>query len=359
MNKKEIEQYLLENLNMALDPKTGETSYTNGFDIRANENGFKFIPRLPSSFIVNDDLYERIYEISNVALYPEYTVLKQNGAYIISEEINDIHIQRALFFPWLKGIPRRLIVSNLDSKPSNQIQLMQDLAVDYDKVTSIAIAGNSGSGKTYFLLYLLQNLKYISNLAIVDPKLDSPARWGRDNNIKIIYPNANRSKADFVNQVNNELSIACNLINTRQRQLFSNPTLTFKHHTVVIDEVLALTEGVPKQIKDSFYALLSQIALMGRATNVHLILVSQRFDHNTIPIAVREQLNVLIQIGNINSKTTQFLFPDLDPTGIVIPTGIGTGLIQIIDAEHPYQIQPFLTPTYNLKGESINEKRSY
>ena len=113
--------------------------------------------------------------------------------------------------------------------------------------------------------------------------------------------------------------------------------------------MLALSEGVNKTIKESFFSLLSQIALLGRATRVHLLLVSQRFDHNTIPVSVREQLNVLIQIGNINKKTTQFLFPDLDPEGIVIPIGKGTGLIQIIDNEHPYQVLPLLCPTYYTK----------
>lgn len=107
----------------------------------------------------------------------------------------------------------------------------------------------------------------------------------------------------------------------------------------MIDEVLALAEGVNKTIKDAFFSLLSQIALLGRATKVHLLLVSQRFDHQTIPVSVREQLNVLIQIGNIN-KTTQFLFPDLDPEGIVIPIGKGTGLIQVIDSESPIKSYP-------------------
>ena len=119
--------------------------------------------------------------------------------------------------------------------------------------------------------------------------------------------------------------------------------------TIVIDEVLALSEGVNKAIKESLFALLSQIALLGRATQVHLLLVSQRFDHQSIPVSVREQLNVLIQVGNINKKTTQFLFPDLDPEGIVIPIGKGTGLIQVIDNEQPYQVLPLLCPTYNLE----------
>lgn len=40
---------------------------------------------------------------------------------------------------------------------------------------------------------------------------------------------------------------------------------------------------------------------------------------------------------------------DLDPEGIVIPIGKGTGLIQIIDNEHPYQVLPLLCPTYYTK----------
>lgn len=136
------------------------------------------------------------------------------------------------------------------------------------------------------------------------------------------------------------------IIYERQAILFDNPAHKFEHVTVVIDEVLALTEGVNKQIKDSFQSLLSSIALLGRATRCHLLLVSQRFDYNVVPVSVREQMNVLIQIGNISSKTIQFLFPDLDPSGIVIPIGKGTGLIQVIDSEHPIQVLPLLTPTF-------------
>ena len=218
--------------------------------------------------------------------------------------------------------------------------------IDYNKVTSIAIAGNSGSGKSYTLTYMLSVLKNSSDLIIVDPKFDTPSRWAKKQQIPIIHPKENRSKSDFVSEINENLSNCLNIINKRQAILFENPRHDFKHLTIVIDEVLALSEGVNKNIKESFFSLLSQIALLGRSTKVHLLLVSQRFDHNTIPVSVREQLNVLIQIGNINHKTTQFLFPDLNPEGIVIPIGKGTGLIQIIDNEHPYQVLPLLCPTY-------------
>jgi hypothetical protein len=354
MTVKQLEQYLLQSLNMALGSQIkGETSYTNSFDVKVEEDGFLFIPRLPSGYIIDDDLYQKIFLIANASLYPRYTLLKQNSAYFVPLDTDDIHIQRGLFFPWKKGISTRLVISDLESFASEnkgtQIPIMKNLVLDYDKVTSLAIAGNSGSGKSYALTYFLSLINPISDLIIVDPKFDTPSRWARENNVAVIHPEQNRSKSDFVSQINESLSECLNIIYKRQGILYDNPKHEFTHLTIVIDEVLALSEGTNKNIKDSFFSLLSQIALLGRATKVHLFLVSQRFDYNSIPVSVREQLNVLIQIGNINHKTVQFLFPDLNPEGIVIPIGKGTGLIQIIDNEHPYQVLPLLCPTYYTK----------
>lgn len=354
MDYPELESYLLQSLNMGLGSyMQGETSYTNSFDISVGTNGFYFIPRLPASYLIDDDLYQKIFLIANASLYPQYTLLKQSSAYFVPLETTDIHVQRALFFPWIIGTSERLIISDLDEYvqqlPEDVIPIMEKLSIKYRKVTSIAIAGNSGSGKTYFLTYLLTVLKEQSQLVIIDPKNDTPSRWGRVNKVKVIRPEHNRSKSDFVSQINEELSKCLDQIYQRQDVLYDDPDHQFQHYTVVIDEVLSLSEGVNKAIKDSFFSLLSQIALLGRATSIHLILVSQRFDYKSIPVSVREQLNVLIQVGNINKSTTQFLFSDLDPSGIVIPFGKGTGLIQIIDNEHYPEVLPLLCPTYYTK----------
>lgn len=351
MTIRELEQYLLQALNMALGSlMQGETSYTNSFDIKIVKNGFIFIPRLPAGYIVDNELYQKIFLIANAALYPRFTLLKQNSAYFVPLESSDIHVQRGLLFPMKSGISERLVIPDLDNfvttLSDDRIPIMKNLAINYNKVTSMAICGNSGSGKSYALTYFLSVLKPISDLVVVDPKFDSPSRWARLNNVSVIHPQKNRSKSDFLSEVNESLSQCLKEIQERQTVLYNDPSKHFKHITIVIDEVLALSEGVNKAIKESFFSLLSQVALLGRATSVHLLLVSQRFDHTSIPVSVREQLNVLMQIGNINRKSTQFLFPDLDPEGIVIPIGKGTGLIQVIDAEHPYQILPLLCPTY-------------
>ena len=346
-----LQSYLLQSLNMALGAILhGESSYVNSFNIEVKEDGFIFIPRLPCAYILDDELYNKIFLIANASLYPHYTLLKQNATYFIPLQTDDIHIQRGLFFPWKMGISKRLVIPDLDkytnNLPKNQIPIMENFILNLDRVNHMAICGNSGSGKSYALTYLLSVLNNQSELIIVDPKFDSPSRWAREHKIAVIHPVENRSKSDFVSEVNEHLSQCLNLIQKRQEILYDNPRHEFTHLTIVMDEVLALSEGVNKTIKESFFALLSQIALLGRATKIHLLLVSQRFDHTTIPVSVREQLNVLIQIGNINSKSVQFLFPDLNPEGIVIPIGHGTGLIQVLDNEHPYQVLPLLCPTY-------------
>ncbi|HEM3637744.1 TPA: DUF87 domain-containing protein [Streptococcus suis] len=351
-----IKNYLLQSLNMALGAiMQGETSYTNSFDIAIKNDGFIFIPRLPCSYILDDELYNKIFLIANASLYPRFTLLKQNTTYFVAMKTDDIHTQRGLFFPWKKGTSERLVISDLtqfaETIKEKTIPIMRGFSINLDKVNSICISGSSGGGKSYLTTYLLEFLKSKNNsdIIIVDPKFDTPSRWARANNIPVIHPKENRSKSDFVSEINETLSNCLNLIQKRQAILFDNPNHDFKHLTIVIDEVLALSEGVNKTIKESFFSLTSQIALLGRATRVHLCLISQRFDHTTIPVSVREQANILIQVGNINKKTTQFLFPDLDPEGIVIPTGHGTGLIQVIDNEHPYQVIPLLCPTYYTK----------
>lgn len=151
MTDKELAQYLLQALNMALGSiMQGETSYTNSFTIKNMQNGFLFIPRLPAGYIIDDELYQKIFLIANAALYPRYTVLKQNSAYFLALETDDIHVQRGLFFPWKEGISERLIISDLDQfvlkEKKHKIPIMKNLTLDFNKVTSVAIAGNSGSG---------------------------------------------------------------------------------------------------------------------------------------------------------------------------------------------------------------------
>lgn len=350
---KEMTDYITKCLDMGLNMEH-VNSYTNSFKIRVDDLGIYFIPRTPTSYVFDSDLYGKIYNLIASSVFPQYTMIKQSGPIITAEDTDDIHVQRAFFFPWIRGFPERLIIGNLEEfseqyAKDHIIPVMNNglAEIHVDNMTSMLISGTSGGGKTYFLTYSLAMLMPYCDIIICDPKRDAPARYGKQNGLPVLVPNSNQSKADYVASVNEILSTCVGQIHLRQEELFKDPSKEFKRQVIVIDEVMAMTEGIPKGIKDTFFALLSEIVLLGRATKIGVILVSQRFDHTVIPVSVREQCSVLVQVGHVNSKTTAFLFPDYNLDGVVLPSGHGTGLIQIYDNKKAPEVLPLLCPTYN------------
>lgn len=356
LTAKEWENILTQAQNLALSSSSSEetSSYNGSFEIVVKKGGFAFIPRVPASYVIDNALYENIFKIANTVCFPFYTVVKKPTMNLIEWNSNDFHKKRALWFDWVPVNKRAHITQQyMYQNETHFIPVMTHFFVSYDRVTSCLIAGNSGSGKSYFLSYLLDSLHMnhenkdrISELFVVDPKKDSPARWCKSKGVDCVFPTKEGATSDFVADVTEALSRFVRIIYDRQNQLYTCPLLQFPNVTIVIDELLVLTENIPKKIKDSFFAMLSTISLMGRSTNVKLILVSQRFDATVIPVVVRQQANLKIQLGVISKATTRFLFEDLDPSGILIPTGRGTGLIAFNDNQRVSTILPLQTPTF-------------
>ena len=71
MENQDIEKYLNQSLNMALS-MNGESTYTNSFYVEVQEDGFLFVPRTPAGYLIDDDLYHKIFIIANASLYPRY-----------------------------------------------------------------------------------------------------------------------------------------------------------------------------------------------------------------------------------------------------------------------------------------------
>lgn len=153
---------------------------TNSFDVRVADEGFYFVPRLPVSCVVDDNLYQKIYLIRNATLYPDFTLLKQTDAYFVPLKTLVIHVKRASFFPWKKGISERLIIEDIslfvNKSPINNIPIMKNLNINLNIITGVGMSGNSGSGKSYFLTYQLCVINRSSKIIIIDPKHDLPNR---------------------------------------------------------------------------------------------------------------------------------------------------------------------------------------
>lgn len=363
-NKFELEQFILRNLNNALNIND-ESSYLNSFDIKvaSNDSGVFYVPNLPVSYSLSKKLYFDIFAICAGILYPFKTLLPQNNAFFVPYDTKNENQARAFFFPWVDGIPTRLKIDNLSSfikknVSENTLPIMANniCNIPMKTVTSLAVSGASGTGKTHFLRYLISCLKYFTNQIIcVDPKIADVYLLSKELGLEVLAPTHGSNLNSFITEVNELLGRIINKIYERQKILLTKPKTQFERIYIVIDELLALVQGSSKQSRESFGQLLGTIALLGRQTSISLILCSQRFDATAFGgnTAVREQINCIFILGEINANTCQFLLPNINVDNIVVPPGIGTGIVKFTDSEHRTHIMPLLTPSYNIRKEEI------
>ena len=356
-NKFELEQFILRNLNNALNIND-ESSYLNSFDIKvaSNDSGVFYVPNLPISYSLSKKLYFDIFAICAGILYPFKTLLPQNNAFFVPYDTKNENQARAFFFPWVDGIPTRLKIDNLSSfikknVSENTLPVMANniCNISMKSVTHLAVSGASGSGKTHFLRYLISCLKSFTNQIIcVDPKIADVYLLSKELGLEVLAPTHGSNLNSFITEVNELLGRIINKIYERQKILLTKPKTQFERIYIVIDELLALVQGSSKQSRESFGQLLGTIALLGRQTSISLILCSQRFDATAFGgnTAVREQINCIFILGEINANTCQFLLPNINVDNIVVPSGIGTGIVKFTDNEHRTHIMPLLTPTY-------------
>lgn len=363
MKKEEIEQFLLRNLNNALDIN-GENSFTGSFTIKVldDDSGFYFIPNLPVSYALDKELYFKISGLVAGIIYPFKTLIVQSNIYFVELNKSNPNLARALFFPWHNGIPERLQIDEefntfiKDNVSKSSIPLMSTTKLDINNIVHMAIGGTSGSRKSYLTKYLIHCINRLTrDIYLIDPKLSTIYQLGKKLNLDVLSPKKGDNLNSFILQVNELLGRHIEKIYLRQELLLRDDNATFEHTFIIIDELLALVQGSSKQARDTFSQLLGTIALLGRETKVHLLLISQRFDATAFGgnLAVREQINCSILLGEINTNTTQFLFPNAPIENIVVPSGIGTGIIKIIDGKHETNIMPFLAPTYSTTEETI------
>ena len=363
-NKFELEQFILRNLNNALNIND-ESSYLNSFDIKvaSNDSGVFYVPNLPISYSLSKKLYFDIFAICAGILYPFKTLLPQNNAFFVPYDTKNENQARAFFFPWVDGIPTRLKIDNLSSfikknVSENTLPVMANniCNISMKSITHLAVSGASGSGKTHFLRYLISCLKSFTNQIIcVDPKIADVYLLSKELGLEVLAPTHGSNLNSFITEVNELLGRIINKIYERQKILLTKPKTQFERIYIVIDELLALVQGSSKQSRESFGQLLGTIALLGRQTSISLILCSQRFDATAFGgnTAVREQINCIFILGEINANTCQFLLPNINVDNIVVPSGIGTGIVKFTDNEHRTHIMPLLTPTYQIRKEEI------
>lgn len=328
----------------------------NAFNIRKKDEFLYVTFVLPSSYVMSEE-NTKIFRVLYQTFYPYYTVLNTPKADIVPVESNNLETARALRYRLLKGKPTQLKIDNINSLINGRnLRINNQIELDFNDITHILITGQSGSGKSYTTLLLLDALKsmndnnnYKNELIIVDPKLSSLAKWAlsnQENVTDLIIPNKEvANDNDLLSRVNDELKTLCDEITMRQQKMLDNngSTQQFTHKWLVIDELIGLQVSTDKKMKDSFRSYLSKLLVMGREVNIHVMLISQSFDSKWTPVVAREQANLLIAMGQGNQL--RFMFESDESQEVVIPFEKGGGLLKIIDNKHPAQVLPVIFPT--------------
>lgn len=335
----------------------------NGFDVRINhlDNGMlevDFIPFMPFAGLLNEGLYEQIGSVLATALVPMATRITGTGMQVKPTGSTELSNARAFAYQFLVGNVQRIKVdlSHVEV-PNGVIPLMLDssghIICGYNTLTldnMIGISGISGGGKTLMLLYLIScYLKLGSEIVIIDPKTDQALyRYASKQNLLYVSPAMGKADLNFVAVLQRTLRGALNQIQERQQRMVKDPSFTPRRLVIVLDELLSLIAliGTTKEGKE-ITGLITKLMVMGRSSNVSVIIASQQLNANVLPTSCREQLSLRLQLTpNLNAKNCSFLFPTLEhPENIIIPEDqyqFGRGLVEVVDGSN--QVLPFLSP---------------
>lgn len=360
MSNNELEEYIRSLLRYTL---VNDSDQTNEYDVRVTGNNIYIIPIMPTTFIIDEVLYDKAYNALSIGLAPYLTVIKGLAMEIATFPNQDITQQRGLVFHFYEGQPQRYICSmtNLIQQyhKSHLIPLMKQMNWDYINFPGAIVSGNSGSGKSYFLKTIFTLCSIAGETIVIDPKTSDLARMTRNRKAtKAIIPDFSSHirqgiGSHFLSRIVDELKQLEAEMYDRQQKLFEQSKkistdyreLGVKPIFLFIDELAALTTGANRQIRQDFLDTLTRLAVLGRESGLYLILSLQSARAEFVPDIIRQQLSLKVLLGRINKQTAQFLFPELMEAPAIPLGGKGTGIVSISGDPRFSGIQPIATPT--------------
>lgn len=203
------------------------------------------------------------------------------------------------------------------------IELMKGFTWKFDKLPHALIVGGTGSGKTYFLLVLIEALVTSGAVvSILDPKNADLSDLAQ------ILPNVYHLKDDIVNCIDN----FTNEMLERSEKMKHMPnyktggnyaSLGLEPHFIVFDEYVAFMEMLGYKQTEPIMSNLKKIAMLGRQVGFFLILACQRPDAKYLTDGVRDQFHFRVALGRNSSQGYRMMFNDTDKTFLTMPCGRG------------------------------------
>lgn len=195
---------------------------------------------------------------------------------------------------------------------SEGVKLDKKKVWNYDFLPHGLIAGTTGTGKTYFLNYLICNLLYQKCcITFIDPKMADVRAIGN-----IVNPSKTGCAEDeiykLVRDFKNSMEERQQIIAQAKRTNITYKDCGLNAEFLIFDELAAFKSGgVEKNSKDKIKQVeadLRKVILMGRSTGNFVILVAQQPNADVIETGIRDQLGLKVAFGNTKEELRRMLF---------------------------------------------------
>lgn len=239
---------------------------------------------------------------------------------MIKKEFNEPYVE----YLFLTDMSSCRIKMDEVSANGGSIRLMSCMTWKYEKYPHGLIAGGTGSGKTYFMLILLNALIAAGyDVRVLDPKKADLS--GFKGVLPFVGSEPEEIKdgiAAFIGDMflrNEEMKRLPNYaIGKNYRELGLKPKF------LLFDEYVAFLEMLPKKELEEVLGSLKQIAFLGRQSGFFLILGCQRADAKYMADGMRDQFHLKVALGQNSDSGYKMLFgSDSDKTYQTMKPGTG------------------------------------
>lgn len=195
-----------------------------------------------------------------------------------------------------------------------KMRFMHHIEWNFDKHPHALIVGDTGSGKTYLLLSIVETLLDMkAKLSIVDAKNADLA------GLETVLPGVYYKEDDIKECVYSFYDAMMDRMETIKQKPDYTPGRNYRAYGLtanflIFDEYVAFMEMLPKKEWEDVVSVLKKIVLLGRQAGFFLILSCQRPDAKYMPDGMRDQFGLRIALGAMGSSGYTMMFGSTDKT---------------------------------------------
>ncbi|WP_273953927.1 FtsK/SpoIIIE domain-containing protein [Leuconostoc mesenteroides] len=232
------------------------------------------------------------------------------------------------------------------------LQISKGIDWKYDTFYNVLISGNVGTGKSYTMFAIIGQLLQVTKFVyIIDPKRSDLAGLKHvpelKNNVFSVASEINQAVIDFYTKM---MARAEKIEAIKvSGQVGTYKDFGFTPYFLVFDEFGAYYEmndrlAYDDPTKASYETAMSnlrEIAMLGRELGFYILIGMQRPDAGSLPMAIRNQLNMRINMGVPTPEIEKMVFPDNEKQLRPLSSHLkGWGFIKIGDS----QVRSFFAP---------------